>query len=77
MDVKSHNCAVIVPRQIAVGAVGVCCQKASEDEALVREKALLVAGHCDPTVNLYDWFVCARRGVVEALWPVGALGVLW
>ena len=41
------------------------------------EKLLLVPGHCDPTVNLYDWFVCARRGVVEALWAVSARGALW
>jgi D-serine deaminase-like pyridoxal phosphate-dependent protein len=41
------------------------------------ERLLLVPGHCDPTVNLYDWFVCARRGVVEALWPVSARGALW
>ncbi|MDP1791215.1 MAG: DSD1 family PLP-dependent enzyme [Methylibium sp.] len=39
-------------------------------------KLLLVPGHCDPTVNLYDWFVCVRRGVVEALWPVSARGAL-
>ena len=39
-------------------------------------RLLLVPGHCDPTVNLYDWFVCARRGVVEALWPVSARGAL-
>ena len=31
------------------------------------EKLLLVPGHCDPTVNLYDWYVCVRRGAVEAL----------
>jgi D-serine deaminase-like pyridoxal phosphate-dependent protein len=39
-------------------------------------KLLLVPGHCDPTVNLYDWFVCVRRGVVESLWPVSARGAL-
>jgi len=39
-------------------------------------KLLLVPGHCDPTVNLYDWFVCTRGGVVEALWPVSARGAL-
>src|SRR5258708_16155062 len=32
---KSHKCAQIVRAQIAAGAVGVCCQKASEAEALV------------------------------------------
>jgi len=38
------------------------------------EKLLLVPGHCDPTVNLYDWFVCVRDGRVEALWPITARG---
>ncbi len=41
------------------------------------EKLLLVPGHCDPTVNLYDSFVCVRRGKVEALWPVSARGAVW
>lgn len=40
------------------------------------EKLLLVPGHCDPTINLYDWYVCVRGGVVEALWPIGARGAL-
>jgi 3-hydroxy-D-aspartate aldolase len=40
------------------------------------EKLLLVPGHCDPTVNLYDWYVCVRKGVVEALWPITARGAL-
>lgn len=38
------------------------------------DKLLLVPGHCDPTVNLYDWYVCMRGGVVEALWPITARG---
>ncbi|HEY5896770.1 MAG TPA: DSD1 family PLP-dependent enzyme, partial [Burkholderiales bacterium] len=40
------------------------------------EKLLLVPGHCDPTVNLYDWYVCVRGGRVEALWPISARGAL-
>jgi D-serine deaminase-like pyridoxal phosphate-dependent protein len=32
---KSHKCPEIALRQIAQGAVGVCCQKVSEAEALV------------------------------------------
>jgi D-serine deaminase-like pyridoxal phosphate-dependent protein len=40
------------------------------------EKLLLVPGHCDPTINLYDFFVCVRAGVVEALWPITARGAL-
>jgi D-serine deaminase-like pyridoxal phosphate-dependent protein len=41
------------------------------------EKLLLVPGHCDPTVNLYDWYVCVRNGVVEALWPISARGAVY
>lgn len=39
------------------------------------EKLLLVPGHCDPTVNLYDWIVGVRNGTVETLWPVSARGL--
>ncbi len=42
------------------------------------EVVWLVPGHCDPTVNLHDHYVCVRggleRGVVEAVWPVDARG---
>ena len=41
------------------------------------EKLLLVPGHCDPTVNLYDWYVCVRSGRVEALWPITARGAVY
>ena len=34
----------------------------------------LVPGNCDPTVNLYDWYVVFRDERVEALWPVDARG---
>jgi 3-hydroxy-D-aspartate aldolase len=40
----------------------------------LNEKLQLVPGHCDPTVNLYDWYVAVRNGRVEALWPVTARG---
>jgi D-serine deaminase-like pyridoxal phosphate-dependent protein len=43
------------------------------------DKILLVPGHCDPTVNLHDWYVCVRGmggkdAHVEAIWPVAARG---
>ncbi|WP_174247282.1 DSD1 family PLP-dependent enzyme [Acidisphaera sp. L21] len=38
------------------------------------EKLLLVPGHCDPTVDRYDWYVGVRGGRVECLWPVAARG---
>jgi D-serine deaminase-like pyridoxal phosphate-dependent protein len=67
---------------------GVEYAKASDEHGVLKiaagakapklgEKILLVPGHCDPTVNLYDWLVCVRKGAVEALWPVTARGALY
>jgi D-serine deaminase-like pyridoxal phosphate-dependent protein len=39
-------------------------------------KVRLIPGHCDPTVNLYDWYVCYRKNRVEALWPITARGAV-
>ncbi|MBI4203922.1 MAG: DSD1 family PLP-dependent enzyme [Betaproteobacteria bacterium] len=44
---------------------------------VVGEKLKLIPGHCDPTVNLYDYYVCVREGRVEALWPITARGAVW
>jgi len=38
------------------------------------EKVWLIPCHCDPTVNLHDWYVGVRNGRVEALWPISARG---
>lgn len=38
------------------------------------DKLRLIPGHCDPTVNLYDWYVCVRGNRVEAVWPIAARG---
>ncbi len=38
------------------------------------QKLRLVPGHCDPTVDRYDWYVGGRGGRVECLWPVAARG---
>ena len=38
--------------------------------ALVR----LVAPHCDPTVNLHDWFHVMQDGRLVDIWPVDARG---
>lgn len=42
----------------------------------VGDKIRLIPGHCDPTVNLHDWYVGVRGGRVEALWPIAARGAL-
>ena len=43
----------------------------------VGDKLKLIPGHCDPTVNLYDHYVCVRDGRVEALWRITARGAVW
>jgi D-serine deaminase-like pyridoxal phosphate-dependent protein len=40
------------------------------------EKLRLVPGHCDPTVDRYDWYVGVRQGRVECLWPIAARGAM-
>jgi len=40
-------------------------------------KLRLIPGHCDPTVNLYDWIVGYRNDTVEAVWPISARGALY
>jgi 3-hydroxy-D-aspartate aldolase len=67
---------------------GVEYAKASDEHGVLKiaagakspklgEKLLLVPGHCDPTVNLYDRYVCVRKGKVEALWAISARGAVW
>lgn len=40
----------------------------------INDKLKLVPGHCDPTCNIFDWYVGVRNGSVEKLWPVSARG---
>jgi D-serine deaminase-like pyridoxal phosphate-dependent protein len=35
-----------------------------------------VVPHCDPNVNLYDWYHCVRGDRLVDLWPVDARGCL-
>ncbi len=43
----------------------------------IGTKMRLLPGHCDPTVNLHEWYVGVRDGVVEALWPITARGAMF
>ena len=43
----------------------------------IGDKIRLVPGHCDPTVNLYDWYVAIRGDRVEAVWPITARGAVY
>src|SRR5262245_43886299 len=44
---------------------------------VLGDKIRLIPGHCDPTVNLHDWFVGIRNERVECLWPVSARGAVF
>jgi len=37
----------------------------------------LIPGHCDPTCNIYDWYVGVRGDKVETVWPVSARGMAY
>ena len=60
--------------------------KASDEHGVLRidrgspigldARIWLVPGHCDPTVNLYDFLVAIRDGIVEGIWPIEARGAL-
>ena len=50
---------------------------AATNRLQLGDKVRLVPGHCDPTVNLYDWYVAVRGDRVEALWPITARGAVY
>ena len=68
-------------------ADGVEYVKASDEHGVLRlngakgyavgDKLKLIPGHCDPTVNLYDDYVCVRNERVAAVWPITARGAVW
>jgi D-serine deaminase-like pyridoxal phosphate-dependent protein len=47
---------------------------AATNRLQIGDKIRLVPGHCDPTVNLYDWYVGVRHNRVETIWPISARG---
>jgi D-serine deaminase-like pyridoxal phosphate-dependent protein len=40
----------------------------------IGDLVTLAAPHCDPTVNLYDFYHVVRDGTLVAVWPVSARG---
>jgi D-serine deaminase-like pyridoxal phosphate-dependent protein len=72
---------------LVYGAQGLSYVKASDEHGVIAvapdarrprlgDRLWLVPGHCDPTVNLYDWIVGLRGTRVECVWPVAARGAL-
>ena len=50
--------------------------KNTDRDLKIGDKLILIPGHCDPTVNLFDWYVGIRNDHVEALWPIAARGAV-
>jgi D-serine deaminase-like pyridoxal phosphate-dependent protein len=75
-----------------VGLAGAVYQRPSDEHGVldvarcnsrpvVGDKLRLIPGHCDPTINLYDWYIGVRglgtpAAVVAELWPVAARGAV-
>jgi D-serine deaminase-like pyridoxal phosphate-dependent protein len=55
---------------------GTLAVAAGVDAPRLGDRLLLVPGHCDPTVDRFDWYVGVRSGRVDAVWPVAARGAM-
>src|SRR3981081_651425 len=64
---KSHKCPEIALRQMARGAIGVCCQKVSEAEAMVEGGVMnvLVSNEVVGTPKLARLAALARRARIS------------
>jgi len=85
VGLKAHSVDSGMPG--VVGISGAEYLKASDEHGVIAlrgpgtvnlgQKIRLIPGHCDPTVNLYDWLVCYRGDRVEAIWPISARGAFY
>ena len=85
VGLKAHSVDSGMP--LVVDVAGAVYTKASDEHGVIElagpgtlklgQKVRLVPGHCDPTVNLYDWLVCCRGDRVEAIWPISARGAFY
>jgi D-serine deaminase-like pyridoxal phosphate-dependent protein len=85
VGLKAHSVDSGMPG--VVGIPGATYTKASDEHGVIElagpgalrlgDKIRLIPGHCDPTVNLYDWIVCYRGERVEAIWSVAARGAFY
>jgi 3-hydroxy-D-aspartate aldolase len=85
VGLKAHSVDAGLP--LVHGLDGITYVKAADEHGVLNlangatlklgQKIQLIPGHCDPTVNLYDWLVCYRGDRVEALWPITARGAFY
>ena len=82
---KAHSVDSGMP--FVAGVDGASYTRASDEHGVIEllgtgaltlgQKIQLIPGHCDPTVNLHDWFVCIREERVESIWPITARGAFF
>jgi D-serine deaminase-like pyridoxal phosphate-dependent protein len=82
---KAHSVDSGMP--VVHGIPGARFTRASDEHGVIElddpgtlslgQRIRLVPGHCDPTVNLHDWFVCFRGDRVEDIWPITARGAFY
>ena len=82
---KAHSVDSGMPA--VAGIAGARYVRASDEHGVIElagpgsadlgQKIRLIPGHCDPTVNLYDWLVCYRGERVEEIWPIAARGAFY
>jgi D-serine deaminase-like pyridoxal phosphate-dependent protein len=85
VGLKAHSVDSGMPT--VVGVAGARYVRASDEHGVLEvgapgavelgQKIRLIPGHCDPTVNLYDWLVCYRGERVEETWPISARGAFY
>jgi 3-hydroxy-D-aspartate aldolase len=47
-----------------------------QDRLKLGAKVEIVTPHCDPTINMHDFYHCVRGNVLVDIWPVDARGSL-
>ena len=82
---KAHSIDAGMP--LVVNVPGARHTRASDEHGIIEldgpgtvtlgQKLRLIPGHCDPTVNLHEWFVCIRGDRVEDIWPIAARGAFY
>jgi D-serine deaminase-like pyridoxal phosphate-dependent protein len=56
---------------------GVLILDGGQQEPILGSVQRFITPHCDPTVNLYDYYWICREGRAIEIWPIAARGCSW
>ncbi len=85
VDAGTKACAMDDPTPIVKGVTGVSYSLSGDEHGKIAfdnpsrdielgEKLELIITHCDPAVNLYDYYHCVRGDRLEAIWEITGRG---